>query len=51
KGDKIICGFAAETENMHKNALLKLKNKNLDLLAANPVSGKDNAFGSDENRL
>jgi len=51
KGDRFICGFAAETENLRENALLKLKNKNLDLLAANPVAGVDNAFGSDENRL
>jgi len=40
---QILVGFAAESENLKKNALLKLKKKNLDFIAANniQVSGQD----------
>ncbi|MFK8074969.1 MAG: bifunctional phosphopantothenoylcysteine decarboxylase/phosphopantothenate--cysteine ligase CoaBC [Granulosicoccus sp.] len=45
-------GFAAETENVEKHARGKLKNKNLDMIAANNVGNKDNpVFGSDTNSL
>lgn len=43
-------GFAAETENLVENALAKLKNKKINLIAANFV-GEGGAFGSDENAL
>lgn len=43
-------GFAAETENIVDNALLKLKNKKLHMIAANLV-GNGKAFGCDENAL
>lgn len=43
-------GFAAETENVVENALVKLKNKKLHMIAANAV-GRGKAFGSDENAL
>ena len=50
KGDKILVGFAAETENLAANALKKLKEKRLDLIVANDISAKDAGFGSDKNR-
>jgi len=50
KGDKILVGFAAETENLAANALKKLKEKSLDLIVANDISAKDAGFGSDKNR-
>jgi len=43
-------GFAAETENIVENALAKLKNKKLDMIAANLV-GKGKAFGADKNEF
>ncbi|MBA7556921.1 Cysteine/Cysteine sulfinic acid decarboxylase [subsurface metagenome] len=50
KGDKILVGFAAETENLTDNALKKLKEKKLDLIIANDISVKEAGFGSDKNR-
>ncbi|MHB8741875.1 MAG: bifunctional phosphopantothenoylcysteine decarboxylase/phosphopantothenate--cysteine ligase CoaBC [Sulfuricaulis sp.] len=43
-------GFAAETENIEEYARQKLKNKNLDIVAANQV-GANLGFESDENSL
>ncbi len=43
-------GFAAETENLEAHALVKLKNKGLDLIAANPV-GEHQGFEVDDNEL
>ena len=50
KGDKILVGFAAETENMEANALKKLKEKRLDLIVANDISLKEAGFTSDNNK-
>ncbi|GAG73475.1 unnamed protein product, partial [marine sediment metagenome] len=50
KGDKLLVGFAAETENLAANALKKLKEKRLDLIVANDISAKEAGFGSDKNR-
>jgi phosphopantothenoylcysteine decarboxylase/phosphopantothenate--cysteine ligase len=50
KGDKILVGFAAETENLAANALKKLKEKRLDLIVANDISAREAGFGSDNNR-
>ncbi len=50
KGDKILVGFAAETENLAANALNKLKEKRLDLIVANDILAKEAGFGSDKNR-
>ena len=43
-------GFAAETENLLDNARLKLKDKRLDMIAANQV-GEDLGFNVEENAL
>jgi phosphopantothenoylcysteine decarboxylase/phosphopantothenate--cysteine ligase len=50
KDNKIIVGFAAETEDLIKNAQEKLKRKNLDMIVANDVSEKDAGFGTDTNK-
>ncbi len=49
KGDKILVGFAAETEKMRANAKKKLEGKNLDMIVANDVSRKDSGFGVETN--
>jgi phosphopantothenoylcysteine decarboxylase/phosphopantothenate--cysteine ligase len=51
KGQKILVGFAAETDNVKNNALEKLKKKNLDLMVANDVSKPGIGFGSDTNEV
>ena len=51
KTGQILVGFAAETEELDKNAAKKLADKNLDIIAGNLI-GKPNAgFGSDTNRV
>ena len=50
KDGKVLVGFAAETEDLAKNASAKLKAKNLDLIVVNPVGGPDSGFESDTNR-
>jgi phosphopantothenoylcysteine decarboxylase/phosphopantothenate--cysteine ligase len=45
-----LVGFAAETENVERNALAKLTGKNLDMIAANRV-GENLGFDKDENAL
>jgi phosphopantothenoylcysteine decarboxylase/phosphopantothenate--cysteine ligase len=50
KKGKVLVGFAAETEDLAKNARAKLKAKNLDLIVVNPVGGPDSGFDSDTNR-
>lgn len=50
KDQQILVGFAAESEDIEKNALEKLKKKNLDLICANDIShGK--VFGEDQNEV
>lgn len=44
-------GFAAETENVERYARAKLKDKAVDLIAANDVGAKESGFESDYNRL
>ena len=50
KGDRILVGFAAETDNLKENALDKLRRKGLDFIVANAVSGEEDAMGSDTSR-
>ena len=49
KGDRILVGFAAETEKLKEHAKGKLRSKNLDLIVANDVSRADAGFGSEKN--
>jgi len=48
---KIVAGFSAETKNVIKNSILKMKNKNCDLIFANDVSKKGIGFNSDFNKV
>ncbi len=51
KPAQVFCGFAAETERLAQEAQRKLREKNLDAIAANDVSKKDRGFESDRNAL
>ncbi len=47
----VIVGFAAETEDLERNARAKLERKRVDLLVANDVSRSDIAFESSDNEV
>ncbi len=51
KGDRILIGFAAETENLISNATEKLREKNLDLIVVNDVTKAGAGFGVDTNQV
>ena len=51
KGDTILCGFSMETEHMLENSRKKLKQKNLDMIAANNLRQEGAGFGVDTNVL
>ncbi len=48
KKNKILVGFALETEHLYKNAVKKLKEKRLDIIIANKLSKKQNIFGKNK---
>jgi len=48
---KLVIGFAAETNDIQKNAISKLESKNCDWIIANDVSKKDSGFESDYNEV
>ena len=48
---KLVIGFAAETNDIQKNAVSKLESKNCDWIIANDVSKKDSGFESDYNEV
>jgi phosphopantothenoylcysteine decarboxylase/phosphopantothenate--cysteine ligase len=49
KGERVLVGFAAETEDLTEHGKKKLKSKKLDLIVVNNVAGKDQGFASDQN--
>ena len=49
KNDKILVGFAAETNDLIKNASAKVKSKNLDFIVANDLTQEGAGFGVDTN--
>ncbi|MCD6352748.1 MAG: bifunctional phosphopantothenoylcysteine decarboxylase/phosphopantothenate--cysteine ligase CoaBC, partial [Proteobacteria bacterium] len=49
KGSCFLVGFAAETEDLLKNARKKLETKNIDLIVANDVTKQGAGFDSDTN--
>jgi phosphopantothenoylcysteine decarboxylase/phosphopantothenate--cysteine ligase len=49
KGDRLVVGFAAETEHVAENARKKLTQKNADLIVANDVSKDGAGFDVDTN--
>jgi phosphopantothenoylcysteine decarboxylase/phosphopantothenate--cysteine ligase len=52
KGDRLLIGFAAETENLRTEAKRKMEAKNCDMLVANLVGdGKESGFESDSNEV
>lgn len=50
RGQLVLIGFAAETEDVEAAGREKLERKNLDLLVANEVGREGTGFGSDTNR-
>jgi phosphopantothenoylcysteine decarboxylase / phosphopantothenate---cysteine ligase len=51
KRPKLLVGFAAETENVVKNAKAKLKTKGCDWIVANDVSVASGIMGGTQNRV
>ncbi len=51
KGDRILIGFAAETQNMVEEAKRKMKSKNCDMVVGNLVSQQGIGFESDQNEV
>lgn len=49
KGQKIVVGFAAETDHVAENARKKLTAKNADLIVANDVTAEGAGFDQDTN--
>ena len=49
KGNKILIGFAAESNNLIDYASKKLKDKNLDFIVANNIMEEGAGFGGDTN--
>jgi phosphopantothenoylcysteine decarboxylase/phosphopantothenate--cysteine ligase len=49
KGDRLLIGFAAETENLTESARGKLESKNCDMVVANLVGQDGTGFESEEN--
>ena len=46
KKGRVLVGFALETDKLEKNALLKLKKKNLDIIVANKLTAGSALFGA-----
>ncbi len=51
KGDKLLIGFAAETQNLIAEARRKLQTKNCDMVVANLVGGSETGFETDQNEV
>ena len=49
KGDRVLIGFAAETERLLVHAAEKLQKKNLDLIVANDITEEGAGFDVDTN--
>jgi phosphopantothenoylcysteine decarboxylase/phosphopantothenate--cysteine ligase len=51
KGDRLLIGFAAETENLLEEARRKMMQKNCDMLVANQVNRQGLGFEADRNEV
>jgi len=51
KGDRLLVGFAAETQNLVAEGRRKLETKNCDMVVANLVSQEGTGFESDQNEV
>jgi phosphopantothenoylcysteine decarboxylase/phosphopantothenate--cysteine ligase len=49
KGNKVLIGFAMETQNLIENARAKVKKKNLDFIVANDLRTEGAGFAGDTN--
>ena len=49
KGNKVLVGFAAETNDVLENAAKKIKKKNLDLIVANDLTMQGAGFSTETN--
>ena len=51
KGEYLLIGFAAETQNLQQESRRKLETKNCDMVVGNLVGGSETGFESDENEV
>lgn len=51
KGDRLLIGFAAETQNLQQEARRKLESKNCDMVVGNLVGGSETGFESEHNEV
>jgi len=51
KGDRVLIGFAADTQNLPQEARRKLDSKNCDMVVGNLVGASDSGFESDLNEV
>lgn len=51
KTNRIVVGFAAETQMLEKNATQKLFSKNLDIIAGNIIGMPDSGFETETNKV
>jgi phosphopantothenoylcysteine decarboxylase / phosphopantothenate---cysteine ligase len=51
KGDRLLIGFAAETQNLQTEARRKLETKGCDMIVANLVGGANSPFESEHNEV
>ena len=51
KGDRLLIGFAAETQNLTEEARRKLTTKQCDMVVGNLVNQENTGFESDENEV
>ena len=51
KGDRLLIGFAAETDNMVEEARRKMQQKNCDMVVGNVVSAVGTGFEADDNEV
>jgi phosphopantothenoylcysteine decarboxylase/phosphopantothenate--cysteine ligase len=51
KGDLVRVGFAAESEDLMRNASEKMARKGLDLIVANDITAAGSGFGTDTNQV
>ena len=51
KGDRLLVGFALETDHEQENASKKLQKKNLDFIVLNSLAEAGAGFGVDTNRV
>lgn len=48
---RFLIGFAAESQDLLKNARKKMRGKNLDMIIANNITTPDSGFESDDNQV